>query len=270
MTNLHSYFERIQHDGTVSCDLQTLRSIVFAHATSIPFEGLDPLAGVSVSLEHDAIFDKLVRRQRGGYCFEQNALLSWALRKVGFDVAELSARVWYNTPEGVTPPRTHIFLAVTIDGKRWLADCGVGGSTPTGLMELDRIGDEQNLLNETRRIVVIEGRHVPTFLHQVKQGDTWSDVYEFTGETMPKIDQEMGNWWTSRHPDSKFRKNVIVALLNRDGTRTSLVNNAFLHRRAEEILERIEIRSREQLDALLRERFGLDLPATADVRSLFV
>lgn len=206
---------------------------------------------------------------RGGYCFEQKALVVWALREVGFDVAELSARVWYNTPVGTTPPRTHIFLAVTIAGTRWLADCGVGGSTPTGLMELDRIGDDQNLLGESRRIVPIEGRLVPTFMHQVKHGVTWSDVYEFTGETMPKIDQEMGNWWTSSHPNSKFRTSVIVALLRRDGTRITLVNNEFLHRRAADILERIEIRSREQLDELLRERFGIELPATADLRFLF-
>ncbi len=195
--NLNDYLERIGHERSVAADLQTLRSIVFAHATSIPFESLDPLAGVTVPLDPNAIFDKLVCRRCGGYCFEQNALLAWALREVGFDVAELSARVWYNTPVGTTPPRTHMFLAVRIDGTRWLADCGVGGSTPTGLMELDRIGDEQIMMGDTRRIVPIEGRLVPTVMHQVKHGDTWSDVYEFSGETMPNIDQEMGNWWTS-------------------------------------------------------------------------
>ena len=82
----------------------------------------------------------------------------------------------------MTPPRTHIFLAVTIDETRWLADCGIGGSTPTGLMELDRIRDEQALLGETRRIVPIDGRLVPTFVHQVPHERDWKDVYEFTGE----------------------------------------------------------------------------------------
>ncbi len=82
-------------------------------------------------------------------------------------------------------------------------------------------------------------------------------------------DQEMGNWWTSNHPDSKFRKNLIVALLNRDGTRRTLVNIEFLHRRSTEILEQIEIRSREQMSVILRDRFGLELPAIADLSSLF-
>jgi len=266
--NLEKYLQRIRHEGSIACDLSALRSIVFAHATSIPFESLDPVSGVAVSLDINAIFDKLVRRRRGGYCFEQNALLAAALREVGFSVDELSARVTYNTPAGVTPPRTHVFLAVTIDDTRWLADCGLGGSTPTGLMELDRIGDEQPMLGETRRIVPINGRLVPTLVQQVRHGDDWNDVCEFTGETMPKIDQEMGNWWTSTHPESKFRKKIIVALVNRDGTRQSIVNNEFLHRRSAEILERIEIMSRDQLGDLLRERFGIELSLPADVSVL--
>jgi len=266
---LDAYLQRIEYAESPANDLPTLRAITFAHATSIPFECLDPLAGKPVSLDIDDIEDKLVRRRRGGYCFEQNALLAAALRELGFKVDELSARVWYNTLVGTTPPRTHIFLAVTVDGTRWLADCGLGGSTPTALMELDRIGDNQEMLGETRRIVPIDGRLVPTFMHQALFGDQWSDIYEFTGETMPKIDQEMGNWWTSSHPDSKFRKNLIVARLNRDGTRYSVVNNEFLHRQSAQILDRIEIESREQLSELLLERFRLELPESAAVGFLF-
>ena len=63
---LDNYLQRIRYQGSIVCDLPTLRSLVFAHATSIPFESLDPLAGVGVSLDIDAIFDRLVRRQRGG------------------------------------------------------------------------------------------------------------------------------------------------------------------------------------------------------------
>lgn len=267
--DLEGYLERIGYEGSPACDLPTLRQIVFAHATSIPFECLDALAGAPISLDLDRIVEKLVKRRQGGYCFEQNALLSTALRELGFQVDELSARVWYNTPEGTTPPRTHVFLAVTIDGARWLADCGIGGSTPAGLMRLDQIGDNQDILGELRRIVPVDGRLVPAFMHQVLYGDQWMDVYEFTGETMPKIDQEMGSWWTGSHPNSKFRKNIIVAILNRDGTRYSIVNHEFLHRRSSEILERTEIKSRDQLRELLREHFGLQLPDAAEIGFLF-
>lgn len=258
--DLDAYFRRIGYVGSATEKLTTLRSIVIAHATSIPFECLDPVAGTAVSIDLEAIFEKLVLRSRGGYCFEQNVLLATALRQLGFQVDELSARVWYNTPAGITPPRTHVFLAVTIDGTRWLADCGLGGSTPSGPIELDRIGIDQSLVGDTRRIVPIEGRLVPTFMHQVKHGEVWSNVYEFTGEAMPKSDQAMANWWTSSHPDSKFRKNLIVAILNRDGTRKTLVNSEFVHRRSGEVLERIEIHCLKQLKEILREQFKLRVP----------
>jgi N-hydroxyarylamine O-acetyltransferase len=267
MIDLDAYFRRIGYEGSASKDLTTLRAIVFSHATSIPFECLDPVAGRAVSIDLEAIFEKLVRRRRGGYCFEQNALLATVLRQIGFQVDELSARVWYNTPEGTTPPRTHVFLAVAVDGNRWLADCGLGGATPSGLIELNQIEVDQVLMGESRRIVPVRQRLVPTFMHQVRHNEVWSDVYEFTGEAMPKSDQAMANWWTSCSPDSKFRKNLIVAILNRDGTRNTLVNSVFVHRRAAEILERIEIRCLEQLGELLRERFRLEVSNIDDFAS---
>lgn len=257
--NLDLYLSRIGYTGDLTVNWNTLNAIAFAHATSIPFENLDVLAGIPISLELDQVYDKLVTRKRGGYCFEQNNLLGWALGEVGFVVQYLSARVWYNITDGQTPPRTHVFLRVELDGVPWLVDCGVGGSTPTSPMRLDRIGMDQELPFETRRIAALESKLVPTFMHQIRHEDHWRNVYEFTGETMPKIDQEMGNWWTSQHPESKFRKNLIVAKANRDGTRFSVVNREAIHRSTVSVLERVEIGSWEHLVGLLQTRFQLNL-----------
>lgn len=255
--NLDAYFQRIGYAGPRSPDLETLQGIAFAQATTIPFENLDVLAGIPISLELGQIEEKLVTRRRGGYCFEQNPLLASALTELGFAVQYLSARVWYNNFEGKTPPRTHVFLRVDLAGVPWLADCGVGGSTPMGPMRLDQVGVEQSLRFEKRRIQPLEGPLVPTFMQQVQHGDQWSDVYEFTGEAMPTIDQAMGNWWTSTHPESKFRKRLIVAKLNTDGTRMSLVDREFIHRRGAEIIERVEVKSKEQQVAMLAHQFAI-------------
>ena len=206
--NLKSYFKRIGYSDRVEPNVSVLSELTLAHATAIPFENLDVLAGLQISLNLADIEEKIVHQKRGGYCFEQNALLGAALTQIGFDVEYLSARVWYNTPEGQVPPRTHVFLRVDLSGESWLVDCGIGGSTPSDLMRMDLIGAAQPLRFETRRIVLLEGRLVPTFMHQVDFGGTWHDVYEFTGERMPLIDQAMGNWWTSTHPDSKIPQAV--------------------------------------------------------------
>ncbi len=256
--DLQAYFRRIGYIGSVRADREVLEEMVWLHATSIPFENLDVLAGLPISLQLVDVEQKLVARRRGGYCFEQHALLGAALSCIGFEVHCLSARVWYNNFDGTTPPRTHVFLRVDLHGQSYLVDCGVGGSSPSGLMNLNLVGVEQALPHETRRIIPVPDALVPTFMHQVKHENTWVDVYDFTGESMPLIDQEMGNWWTSAHPNSKFRKRLIIALLNRDGTRMSFVDRLFVHRRGAQILEQREATTIDEVLAILDQKFGLD------------
>ncbi len=72
------------------------------------------LAGPGVSLAPADLQDKLVRRRRGGYCFEHNLLFLDALRALGFQAEGLAARVLWNVPPGNPPPRTHMLLRVRL------------------------------------------------------------------------------------------------------------------------------------------------------------
>src|ERR1700675_4133760 len=89
--DLSAYFARISYSGPRESTLVTLRGIVGAHATSIPFENLDVLLGRPILLDPGALLDKLVHRRRGGYCFEHNTLLSGVLEALGFAVDGLAA-----------------------------------------------------------------------------------------------------------------------------------------------------------------------------------
>ena len=138
-----------------------------------------------------------------------------------------------------------------------MADVGIGGFSPAAPLRLDGSDAEQPTAHEARRVVSeSDSRH----FHQVKLGDTWADVYEFTGEEMPAIDRELANWWTSTNPASHFRHNTLVGLARPDGTRFGLMNREFVHRRGAEVLERVEIRTADELLMLLAERFGLRFP----------
>ena len=85
-----------------------LAALVAAHNRCIPFENLDPVMGVPVAdLRTDALFGKLVRRRRGGYCYEHNGLMGYVLSQLGFGVDRLGGRVvWMNT-SGTLPAQTH-------------------------------------------------------------------------------------------------------------------------------------------------------------------
>lgn len=259
--DLRSYLNRIQYDGPVAPTIAVLRDIQFAHVCSIPFENLDVLLGRGISIDDDAIEQKLVHEHRGGYCFEQNSLLMRALTEIGFAVSPLSARVRIKIPRDVVTPRTHLFLRVEIDRVPWLVDVGVGGLSPTAPFRLDLLDTEQGTPHEPRRVVSVPRSPSPLYFHQANLAGQWVDVHEFTLEEMPLIDREVGNCWTSTHPKSRFQQNLMVALGCRDGSRLSILNSEFTHRRGAEILQQFNIDSPEQLLALLDQRFGLKFSA---------
>ncbi len=92
------YFNRVSYTGPTEPTLDVLAALVAAHNRSIPFENLDPLMGVPVvDLRPEALIDKLVRRRRGGYCFEHNGVMAYVLSELGFGVDVLGGRVvWMN------------------------------------------------------------------------------------------------------------------------------------------------------------------------------
>ena len=259
--NLDAYLSRIGYDGPRTPTLDVLREIVLTHACAIPFENLDILLGRGISLADDAVERKLVTDRRGGYCFEQNSLLLRALTALGFAATPLSARVRLKQPREAIPPRTHLFVRVDIDGVPWMADVGLGGNTPTAPIRLDLFETAQPTPHGPRRIVREEWEPLPRYFHQIEINGEWTDATEFTREEMPVIDRELANWWTSTHPESRFRKNLMAALARPDGTRFSLLNREFTHRRGAEVLEQFEIADADQLLAVLAERFELVFPA---------
>jgi len=254
--NLDAYFARIGHDGTRAPTLDTLHAITAAHTKAIPFENVDVLLGRGVDLDPTAIFNKLVGQRRGGYCFEQNGLLLIVLEALGFKVSPISARVRWQRPRDVTPPRTHVFLRVEFDDGSWLTDVGIGGMSLTAALKLapDVV---QETPHEPRRLI----REGLRWFHQARLGDAWHDVCEFTLEEMPAIDRELGNWYTSAHPQSLFRNRLWVARAGQNGERRTLVNRAYTLRSLSGQATDRTIGSPAELLEVLAGEFGLVLPA---------
>jgi len=252
---LDAYFRRIGYAGSRTPDLATLHAICSAHVHAIPFENLDVLLGRGIDLELAAIERKLVLGGRGGYCFEQNTLLLRVLETLGYAVVPISARVRVGRPRDYTPARTHVFLRVELAGESWLADVGVGGLSPTCALRLDSEA-EQATPHEPRRILREHGR----LYHQVRFGTEWQDICEFTLEEMPPIDRELGNWYTSAHPQSHFRSRLVVARARPDRGRVSILNRELTIRR-DGIGETTLLRSPAELLAALATHFDLHFPA---------
>jgi N-hydroxyarylamine O-acetyltransferase len=122
--NLETYFRRIAYTGPRAATLEVLNAVQEAHLNAIPYENLDIHLGRELTLDAARAYEKLVLERRGGWCYEMNTLLAWALRELGFEVAYLSSGVL--RPDGVTPDGDHLILRVRLEEGDYLADAGFG------------------------------------------------------------------------------------------------------------------------------------------------
>jgi len=248
--DLDAYLARIDYAGKRDASAKTLHAVHRAHATHIPFENLDILLGKAVLLDLGRLQTKLVRNRRGGYCFEQNALLAAALERLGFPVTRLAARVRFGTNE--VRPRTHMVLKAEADGKSWLCDVGFGG---WGLLEpIELIDGAESKQGAWSFHLRYENDH---WILSCPQCPIGADQYVFNLEPQLPVDYDPPNHFCSTHPQSPFTQNV-TAQLPTESVRYILRGTELTIADANGV--RTEAIDSATLLNLLRERFGLQLP----------
>lgn len=126
---LDAYLERIGYGGPLSADLATLTALHRRHLRAIPYENIDVQLGRELTFDIERVYEKIVLRKRGGWCYEMNGLLAWALRTLGFRITELAAGA-LREETGDDAFGNHLALLVHLD-RDYLADVGFGD----GLLE---------------------------------------------------------------------------------------------------------------------------------------
>jgi N-hydroxyarylamine O-acetyltransferase len=247
--DLEAYSERVGLTGR-----PTLAQLHRAHATSIPFENLDPHQGLPVSLELGDLQRKLVAGRRGGYCFEQNLLLKAAIEAaLGAEVELMLARVRVGLAAGEVRAPTHLVLRVHSEGSDWLADVGFGLGT---LLEPLPFGPSDTHEQAGWRYRIV--RDGEELVLQGMVGSEWEDLYGFIPSVVPPIDVEMSNWFTSTHPKSAFVTGLVVASQSPDGTRRMLSDRGELAMRMQTPSETTVTPIRRlDVPGALQQHFGL-------------
>jgi N-hydroxyarylamine O-acetyltransferase len=251
---LDAYCRRIGYTGAREPTLAVLREIHRLHPQAIAFENLDPILRQPTRLDASSLQCKLIEGGRGGYCFEQNMLLSLALRAIGFDVTDLSGRVRYGVPEGVTTPRTHMLLLIAIEGERHIADVGFGANVLTAPLRLDLRG-AQETPHEPFRLVETG----PFLQVEVLIKGEWTALYRFDLEPQSPSDLELGNWYMSTNPRSRFYDDLVVTRALPDGRYALDRNRLALHRR-DRTSERHVLETVADVRDALGRVFGLNVP----------
>lgn len=153
--NVAAYLDRLGVDAATVTDpdLDTLARLQRAHVTSVAFENLSitghPFTeadGPGVTLSTPAIYEKVVEKRKGGFCFELNGLFHSLLDELGYDVDRVAARM-VGDDGSATPPANHHVNVVDLD-ERYVVDVGMGIPTmrqPTplsGESRTDEVGVE--------------------------------------------------------------------------------------------------------------------------------
>jgi N-hydroxyarylamine O-acetyltransferase len=217
---LDLYFERIGYSGSPSVTLQTLRDLHLLHLQRIPYENIDVFCRQEVKLDRASLTRKILLRDRGGYCFEQNGLFLMALTELGFKCHANMARVHRNRPQ--PGGRTHHVNLVELDGETWLCDVGFGGS---GFREplMLRVDVKVEQLGEIYRL---HKNDEHGFYLQKQIGDEWQPLYTFKVEPALPIDIQMANFYTSKSPDHVFLDAIIGTRMTQTG-RVTLSDHTF-------------------------------------------
>jgi N-hydroxyarylamine O-acetyltransferase len=249
--DLSAYLARIGYGGRLDPTVETLTALHRAHVLSIPFENLDILLGRPIRLDLQSLQSKLVHERRGGYCFEHNALFAAALEHLGFELTGLAARV--RMGDDRSTPRTHMILAVDVEGRRWLADVGFGGDT---LLDPVPFDDHEPVQQGAWafQLVAEDGVRVLRGL----RSDGWLDLYAFTEEPQLPVDYEVANHFTSTWPRSPFVTKVVVQRSGLDERWMMIADELRVER--PDATERWTVASPEERLSILADRFGLDFP----------
>ncbi|MGW0645304.1 arylamine N-acetyltransferase family protein [Streptomyces badius] len=261
--DLDAYFARIGWTGKPLPTLEVLRSLHRAHLSGIPFENLDAVLGSAPSLALDDLEAKLVRSERGGYCYEHNTLFSTVLRQLGFPVTLLVARVVLGAAPGDIRPRTHMLMKVDVEGEPhpYLADVGFGATG--ALMEPIPLVKDAELFDGPRHHRLVHIAHdgpLPMWELQAEKGGAWEAQYAFTLEPFEAPDYEVINWHIATHPRSPFRQ-AVYAQRTRPDSHLLLAGLDLVETADDGTVEERTLKDGDEALRVLADDFGIRLSA---------
>jgi N-hydroxyarylamine O-acetyltransferase len=251
--DLSAYLARIGFDGDPAPRPETLAEVQRRHLMAIPYENLDVMLGRTTTTDPAEAFDKMVARRRGGWCYEMNGVMGWALAEMGFTVTRLASGV-FRSQSGDDAIGNHLVLRVDFEEGPILADAGLAGGaiTPYPVREgqfqargleyrLEAVADDWWRFHNSPQGMA------PNFDFKLDRTDEAA-----LSRTCVKLQTE---------PDSMFVQNLVCHRFTPDGEvqlRGRVLRRITRRGTEEQLLE-----SADHLTGVLGDEFGIDEPAAA-------
>jgi N-hydroxyarylamine O-acetyltransferase len=245
-----AYLERIGYRGSLLPGFESLRDLQLSHLLSVPFENLSIHANEPILLQERSLFDKIVLRKRGGFCYELNGLFAVLLGGLGFNVKMLSAGV-ARTDGGFGPDFDHMTLMVLLE-ERWLVDVGFGDSFRQPLLL-----DKRDVQVQGNRSYQIDENGAYLILKERDGEGGWKPQYRFTLQPHRLADYVEMCHYHQTSPKSSFTRQRVCSRALPDG-RVTLSDMRLIVTEGRERRERILADEAEYI-AVLAEEFGIKM-----------
>jgi N-hydroxyarylamine O-acetyltransferase len=246
--SLDAYFNRIDFQGEAKPSLATVTELMRRQLVTVPFENIDIQAGKIISLDPNDIVEKIIHRQRGGYCYEVNGLFAMALSALGIPYFFIAARP---ISHGGRKPKTHMALVLKLQGEKWLCDLGFGGY---GIRAPMRINVLESAVNQDGELFMLSLQQENELVLKMHNNNGWEDLYAFELTAQNWADFAPANYFNSTHPDSIFTRKLLVAICTATG-RKIVFGHSF--KKIENGQIEKQLLSAENRTQILREEFGL-------------
>lgn len=248
MDTVLEYLRYIGIDSIREPDIDFLRELQSNHLLTVPFENWDIHTGRKIELDTDKFIDKILRRNRGGFCYELNGAFAWLLERLGYKVSRLSARVEMQSGS-FGPEFDHLTLLVDINGG-YIVDVGFGASS---LFPLPLSGEQ---ISEPLSVFRISRTDDGIYMYQSFKENAWHTEYLFSLNDHPLSAFHAMCEYHQTSPDSPFPKGTLCTKATVDG-RVSIRGMMLVESRKEGKTERHI--SEPERDQLLKDLFHINI-----------
>ena len=248
--DIKQYLERINYVGPINLTFEVLSKLQISHLMNVPFENLDLHNNTRIDLTN--LFNKIVTRKRGGFCYELNWLFYQLLKEIGFTVKMVSARV-YDGKKDYSPEFDHLTLIVKINDDNYLTDVGFGEfsaypikielnketNDPRGIFRIETLNEKYTVIKKRNP----EGNFMPEYIFSEKE----RQIDEF----YPRCNYHQTN------NESHFMQKRICSLPTESG-RITLTGDTLKITENGEVTER-NLNNEQEIQQELWNYFGIKL-----------
>ncbi|MEA5085230.1 MAG: arylamine N-acetyltransferase [Lachnospiraceae bacterium] len=229
-------------------NLKRLQNI---HIAKIPYENLSILIHEPISLNGNDLYEKIIVKKRGGYCFEVNGLFTHLLKALGYQVTVYNCRFIFED-KGVQM-RRHRIMKVKFENEAYLTDVSFRNEYPRYAL---RLKCDKVQFDGIAEYKFTKDDYYGYILWQKLPNQEWKQIFGFDESPQSETDFFLPNYFCETHPQSPFIDGPHMSICP-ENKHITIAGRKFVISEKNEVADKTVIGSEEEFIDLCRRHFGI-------------